>query len=91
MRVTNMKGRTGKGVANQYIIHTDNATYFQSYNTTIAKKMFVRGENQITLQRGYWDNYSATTNKYLNQFLNTYGISEIREKVASGEYLVGNI
>jgi len=91
MRTTAMIGRTGKAVKNQFIIYADDATYFQSYNTIIAKEKLIRGKNQITLQRGYWDNYSATTNKYLNQFLETNGIAEIREKVKNGEYLVGDI
>ena len=78
---------TGRTVANQFIIYGDDATYFQSYNTTIARKEI----DNITLQTGYWDNYSATTNKYLNQFLGTSGVAEIREKVKNGIYEVGNI
>ena len=93
MRVSNMMSNTGRPIANQFIVYSrctvcgDDATYFQSYNTTIARKEI----DNIILQTGYWDNYSATTNKYLNQFLGTSGIAEIRAKVKSGEYEVGDI
>tara|TARA_Y100001951_G_C11075523_1_gene148456 strand:- start:83 stop:352 length:270 start_codon:yes stop_codon:yes gene_type:complete len=84
---------TGRTVANQFIIYGEDATYFQSYNTVIAKIQndYPNLAIKTTLQTGYWDNYSATTNKYLNQFLGTSGVAEIREKVKNGIYEVGNI
>lgn len=36
-KVTQMTGRTGKPVANQFIIFDSEATYFQSYKTVIVK------------------------------------------------------
>ena len=36
-RVTQMTGRTGKPVANQFIIIDGGDLYFQSYSTIIAK------------------------------------------------------
>ena len=72
---------------NQYIISIHGYTYFQSYNTIIAWK----NDDGIFLRKGYWNMYSATTNKYLNQFLNTDGIAEIRERVDNGTYIVGDI
>ena len=65
---------------NQYIIYQGNRTIFQSYNSIIAVK---DRKGKITLGR-FWD-YSVTTGKYRNQFLNET-IKETREKIKSGEY-----
>lgn len=46
-------------------------------------------ETQITLDEHYWD-YSATTGKYRNQFLNE-GIAETRKKIESGEYVLADL
>ena len=75
-------------MANQFEIYAGGNIYFQSYNTVIAK---VDSKDKTTLQDGYWDNYSATTNKYLNQFLGTDGIVDIRKRVRDGEYAVANL
>ena len=50
---------------NQFIISTPDADYFQSYESLIA----MRTENKIYLDINYWD-YSTTTGKYRNIFLN---------------------
>lgn len=69
MRVKNMtSGRSGREVANQFIITDGNKIVFQSYDSTICiidnnKK----GAERITLGK-HWD-YSNTTRKYLYQFL----------------------
>ena len=82
VRVTTM-------AANQFVIHTREGVYFQSYNTLIARRGYDYGEDgNVLLQEGYWNNYSATTNRYLNMFLRTGGVAEIRERVASGKYVV---
>ena len=82
IRVTTM-------AANQFVIHTQDGTFFQSYNTLIAfKGWYYEDDGNVLLQEGYWNNYSATTNRYLNMFLRTGGIAEIRERVASGKYVV---
>jgi hypothetical protein len=59
--------RSGEAVRNQFIIKVGNATYFQSYETMIAKTE----PGKTTLIRGAWD-YSCTTSKYLYQFLRDY-------------------
>ena len=87
MIVENMISPNGNPVANQFIIHHDCKTYFQSYRSLIAV-LGDWGHGDVCLIDGLWDMYSATTNKYLNQFLGTEGIDEIRERVASGEYRV---
>jgi hypothetical protein len=94
--VRNMLSNTGRPIANQFIIYANDATYFQSYNTIIAKTTDRHFSGWAparltTLQTGYWNNYSATTNKYLNQFLGTSGIAEIREKVKNEEFKVEDI
>ena len=69
MKVQNMLSpRSGKEVANQFIIYHNDKVYFQSYDTIIA----VKEGGKITLDRNYWD-YSVTTSKYRNEFtgLNT--------------------
>lgn len=100
MKVRNMEGRTGRPVANQFIIEdvtikhvspngTDNfytGEMFQSYNSNIAFRIYGGG---IMLDRYYW-NYSTTTGKYRNQFLGE-GIAETREKISSGEYILTDL
>lgn len=85
MRVENMRTRSGGHAANQFRIWTDDGVTFQSYNSIIAKRDFAT--DRVTLFSPFWDFYSATTNRYLLQFLNEYSIVDIREKVESGEYL----
>ena len=84
MRVENMTSpRTGKEVANQFII-TDNQgnRYFQSYQTIIAKKE--RSTGKVWLNSNYWD-YSATTSKYRNKFLGE-NKKETQRKIDNGTY-----
>ena len=63
-RVRSMRGHSGREVPNQFIIETKDATYFQSYNTIIAK----RTAGKTYLDKDAWD-YSTTTGKYRNLFL----------------------
>ena len=81
MKVENMTSRTGKPVANQFIVQTDKGLYFQSYNSVIAFKP-LSGKTQ--LDRNKWD-YSVTTGKYRNEFLRE-GKKETEAKIKSGEY-----
>ena len=50
---------------NQFLISTPDADYFQSYDSVIA----MRTEKQTYLDINKWD-YSTTTGKYRNIFLN---------------------
>lgn len=72
---------------NQFEIKTKEGTYFQSYNSIIAFKP--NDNRRIQLDEYYWD-YSRTTGKYRNQFLNE-GIAETRAKIESKEYLLTNL
>ena len=84
--VRNMTSNAGNEVSNQFIIRTDNARIFQSYSSTIAK---ILNSGQIYLDAYYWD-YSVTTGKYRNQFLNE-GIADTRKKIDSGEYILTDL
>ena len=64
VKVHNLESpRTGKPVANQFVITTDKGIYFQSYETLIAAKE----KGVLTLDINALD-YSRTTSKYLYQF-----------------------
>ena len=82
---------SGRAVPNQLILHRfGGSMVFQSYDTIIAciYPATLGSPRVVRLAEGYWDFYSATTNKYLNRFLGTSGVAEIRKKVASGEFEV---
>lgn len=85
-KVRNMYSGSGNPVANQFVIYTDEGTYFQSYDSVIA----LRDNNgKITLDDYYWD-YSRTTGKYRNEFLGEY-IKDTRAKIESGEYKLADL
>ena len=68
--------------ANQFVIRTPLGNKLQSYTSTIA---IVDTAGKVTLGP-HWD-YSVTTGKYRNRFLNET-IKETREKIADGTYTV---
>ena len=91
MKVTNMTGRTGREVANQFIItgeyNGQPGLFFQSYNSVIA---FKPGSGaSIVLDRDKWD-YSVTTGKYRNQFLGETK-KETEKKIKSGAYILADL
>jgi hypothetical protein len=85
VKVRNMIGRTGREVANQFIIHVDGGTYFQSYSTIIA---FQSG-SKIVLDKNSWD-YSKTTGKYRNHFLGE-SKKETERKIKEGLYELADL
>jgi hypothetical protein len=84
-KVKQFEGRNG-AVKNQFIIRTDNGTYFQSYDFIIV---FEPREGKTQLDVNYWD-YSVTTGKYRNQFLNETK-KETEQKIKSGIYELVNL
>ena len=74
MKVSNMTGKNGRAIPNQFIVATTTETYFQSYKSMIARYRRELNESGsedytvIELDEKYWD-YSKTTSKYRNQFL----------------------
>ena len=81
-----MTSSRGNVVPNQFIIHTPEATYFQSYDSIIVKTTFIDGERVIILDKYYWD-YSKTTSKYRNEFLGKT-TKEIKSLIDSEKYLL---
>ena len=85
MKITNLTSNKGKKIANQFIIQSDTATYFQSYESIIVKI-----ENgQIFLDSHFWD-YSKTTGKYRNQFLNE-DKKRTEQKIKNGIYILTDL
>ena len=86
MKTENMTSTNGNKVANQFIINDDNGNiFFQSYKSVIVKKTTVTPFiDLIELDKKYW-NYSNTTGKYRNIFLNET-IKDTRKKIKYGEY-----
>jgi hypothetical protein len=69
MKVRNMESpRTGRPVANQFIIADDHRMIFQSYESMIVDIDFFH--STITFGKDW--NYSTTTSKYRNEFLDMY-------------------
>ena len=88
MKVQNMTSSNGNKIANQFIITLpENVTVFQSYNTVIAQNR----NGKIVLDSKALD-YSATTTKYLKQFLGTTeSKKQLQDKIQSGFYQVENL
>jgi len=102
IKVQQMTSNNGNKVANQFIIDESTfiqpddsytGTAFQSYDTVIAFKAYECGNTgncyKVFLDAKKWD-YSTTTGKYRNQFLDE-GIAETRKKIKSGEYTLANL
>lgn len=66
MKVQNLINNNGNRAANQFVITHNGATYFQSYNSVVAK--YEKGRLTVT---PLWD-YSATTRKHFYIFVNDY-------------------
>lgn len=82
----NVKVSNFWNVPNQFIIHTETGSFFQSYDSVIA---FIDNNGNVSLDKTYWD-YSRTTGKYRDMFLNE-GIKETRRKIESGEYSLADL
>jgi hypothetical protein len=86
VKVQNMTSSRGNDVPNQFIIETNDGIYFQSYNSIIVYHSL---DGKTYLDEKYWD-YSNTTGKYRNQFLNE-SKKETQSKINSGEYILTNL
>jgi len=100
MKVTNMTSNKGNKIANQFIIYDDNNNkYFQSYKSIIAKienndvieniGINYQRNKKVYLDKNYWD-YSVTTGKYRNIFLNETK-KETEKKIKDGVYTLTNL
>ena len=88
MKVTNMTSNKGNFIPNQFIINGgyDGNMYFQSYKSMIAK---VDKFGKVFLDSYYW-NYSRTTSKYRNMFLNMT-TKEIEKGIKDNEIELVNL
>jgi hypothetical protein len=72
---------------NQVVVHGSTTSTFTSYGTLIAVNDFEAGKTYLT---DAWD-YSATTTRYLAQFLGLPGKgakAEIEKRLADGRYVL---
>ena len=76
-----MQSNKGNKIPNEFELYTNKGKYFQSYNSVI---IFINNKNQIYLDEYYWD-YSKTTSKYRNKFLNETN-QETNFKIKIGVY-----
>lgn len=87
MKVSNMFSSNGKQVPNQFIIDNGNKTVFQSYKTIVA----IKENGKVILDSNALE-YSATTLKYLKQFLNTNESKKsLYAKIESGFYSTSDL
>ena len=67
VKVWNMtSAKSGREVANQFVIEDKGVWVFQSYNTPIAS---YNAQTRICKVNADYFNYSVTTSKYFNQFV----------------------
>lgn len=77
LRVSNMTSqRSGREVANQFIIEDGNKTMFQSYSSPIVE---IDVQNKTLTVYPHWD-YSMTTGKYRNMFMDDYCFDQMADK-----------
>ena len=75
--VENFTGRTGRPVPNQFIITDGETKAFKSYDSIIVEQRGAGGGYDDVIIFGKDYNYSSTTSKYLNRFLEMIGYKEI--------------
>lgn len=85
MKIQNLTSNKGNVIANQFEITTENAVYFQSYQSIIVKIQ----DGKTFLDAKFWD-YSKTTGKYRNQFLGE-DKKATEQKIKSGLYTLTNL
>lgn len=66
---------------NQYVIKSDGARIFQSYDSIIALKT----DGMVILDENKWD-YSRTTGKYRNKFLDE-NKADTERRIKEGRYI----
>lgn len=81
----------GNAAANQFVITTEKATYFQSYNSVVCK-----WDGMNIVLSLYWD-YSNTTAKHLYIFLRQQGFhnlnsaKDVRKAIKDGWVTLENV
>ena len=87
MLVKNMLSNKNNSIPNQFIIYDDEWVIFQSYESIIARYSF--NKMKIELDSKYW-NYSKTTSKYRNIFLDMKS-QEIKKGIKEGSLILTNL
>ena len=89
IKAKNVISDRGNPITNQIIIDDNkkDTETFQSYNSIIVIKDYKKGKT--TLDEYYW-NYSRTTSKYRNIFLNET-TEETKRKIKEGTYKLANL
>lgn len=85
MKVKNMINNKGNSVQNQFVIEDGDKKIFQSYNSTIV----LIKNGKVFLDKNFW-NYSKTTSKYRNLFLNE-DTEATKNKIKKGVYRLANL
>lgn len=75
-----------RSINNQFDITTDEGNFFQSYSSIIVK---IANDGTTFLDEYFWD-YSRTTSRWRNVFLNET-TKETKAKIKSGEYKLINL
>ena len=88
IKVEQFINSSGNEVKNQFIIRSSEGRYFQSYGSIIAF-IPINRDDKTALDEHYWD-YSTTTEKYRNQFLNE-DKATTKKKIEAGEYILMNL
>ena len=89
--VTQLINDKGNAAANQFVIKTKKATYFQSYDSVVCK---LDGMNIVL--SGNWD-YSNTTRKHLyiflrqNGYYNLSSAKDIRKAIEKGTVILKEV
>lgn len=86
MKKHNIKVNCIDSSGNQFKIKIDGCSYFQSYMSIIC---MIDENGDIYLDERFW-NYSSTTGKYRNIFLNE-DKKATEKKIKSGEYKLINL
>ncbi len=86
-KVSNIIGHAGNEVKNQFRVSTPEGVYFQSYKSVIA---FVPKDGTATQLDEKYYNYSTTTSKYRNIFLNDDS-KGIEQGIKTGRYILTNL
>jgi hypothetical protein len=84
VKVKNMTSNNGNKIANQFIIRDGDVEHFQSYDSIIVRRVTKPLHTTILLDENLWD-YSVTTGKYRNIFLNETK-KETQKKINLGIY-----
>ena len=84
LKVQNIEGDNGP-VRNQFLIRGHGWVAFQSYDSVIA----VEHNGAVYLDERHWD-YSKTTGRYRNLFLNE-NKKDTERKIANGTYTLANL